>query len=150
MPVRSRVQQQRFGSVAEEAMVSLLVAAGHLTQRINDLCRRHAITHDQYNILRILRGVHPDGHPRCEIACRLMSRSPDVTRLIDRLERAGLVRRAWSPENRRLSIATITADGLALLAAIDPEIQIVQEELTDGLTTQELQQLSRTCARLVR
>lgn len=149
MPVQSRPQQQRFGSVAEEAMVSLLVAAGHLTQRINDLCRRHGITHDQYNILRILRGVHPEGHPRCEIACRLMSRSPDVTRLIDRLERAGLVRRGWAPENRRHSIATITAEGLAMLAAIDPELGAVREEVTDGLTLQELEQLARTCRRLV-
>jgi DNA-binding MarR family transcriptional regulator len=149
MPVRSRIQQHQFESATQEAMVSLLVAAGHLTQRINDLCREHGITHDQYNILRILRGVHPEGHPRCEIASRLMSRSPDVTRLIDRLERAGLVRRGWGPENRRHSIATITAEGLAVLEAIDPGLRAVGQELTAGLSLQELEQLSRTCNRLV-
>src|SRR5215207_4476595 len=118
MTVRARVAQRQFRNAAEEALVGLLVAAGQYGQRLNDLCREYGITHDQYNILRILRGAHPDGHPRFEIAKRLVSRAPDVTRLIDRLERQGLVERGWSAENRRHSIARITTAGLDLLAAI--------------------------------
>ena len=150
MQVHDRVQQRQFQGVAEEALISLLVAAGQLTQRLNDLCRRHGITHDQYNILRILRGAHPEGHPRFEIARRLVSRAPDVTRLIDRLERQGLVERAWAAENRRHSIARITAAGLELLAAIDPEIEVLQRETVAGVGDAELETFSRICNRLIR
>ena len=150
MQVHDRVQQRQFHGVAEEALISLLVAAGQLTQRLNDLCRRHGITHDQYNILRILRGAHPEGHPRFEIARRLVSRAPDVTRLIDRLERQGLVERAWAAESRRHSIARITAAGLELLAAIDPEIEVLQQETVAGIGDAELETFSRICNRLIR
>jgi DNA-binding MarR family transcriptional regulator len=151
MSVRARLKQTRaFTTVADEAIVSLLVAAGLLNQRLNDVCRRHGITHDQYNILRILRGVHPEGHPRFEIANRLIRRAPDVTRLIDRLERQGLVERGWSPENRRLSIATITGAGLALLGELDPELHALEQEMVAGLSAGELRELSRVCAVMAR
>lgn len=150
MSVRDRLQHRQFRNLADEALVSLLVAAGQLTQRLNDLCRRHGITHDQYNILRILRGAHPEGQPRFEIARRLVSRAPDVTRLIDRLERQGLVTRGWAPENRRHSIARITPAGLDLLATIDPELDVLQRETVDGIPDDQLEALIRTCDRMLR
>lgn len=148
MSIRAHVHQPRFESPAQEAVVSLLVAAARVLQRMNDLLQGHGITHDQYNVLRILRGAHPDGHPRGEIGRRLMSRAPDVTRLLDRLERLGLVARTWAPENRRLSIARVTPAGLDLLARIDPELHALQREITGGIAVAELDALSRTCARL--
>jgi hypothetical protein len=80
--------------IASEAFVALLRVAGQLQRDLDDACHEFGLTHDQYNVLRILRGVHPEGHPRFEIAARLVRRAPDVTRLIDRLERRGWVRRA--------------------------------------------------------
>jgi len=148
MTVTSRIQHPQFESVAQEAVVSLLVASALVLQQINDLLKQHGITHDQYNVLRILRGAHPDGHPRLEVGKRLMSRAPDVTRLLDRLERQGLVERGWAPENRRLSIARITPAGLDLLAAVDPELHALQREITDGLPERELQAFARTCGRM--
>lgn len=148
MTVKSRVAQRQFKHAAEEALVGLLVAAGRYGQELNDLCREHGITHDQYNILRILRGVHPEGHPRFEIANRLVSRAPDVTRLIDRLEGQGLVARGWSAENRRHSIARITKAGLDVLAAIDPALDRLQRRVTSGLTVDELTTFSRVCDHL--
>ena len=148
MTVKTRLAQRQFKHAAEETLVSLLVAAGQLAQRLNDLCRAHGITHDQYNILRILRGAQPDGHPRFEIAKRLVSRAPDVTRLIDRLERQGLVARGWSAENRRHSIARITPAGLDLLAAIDPELDALQQRATAGLTLDDLAACTRVCNHL--
>lgn len=150
MPVRTRLKHRQFKHAADEAIVSLLVAAGHIGQRMNDLCREHGVTHDQYNILRILRGVHPEGHPRYEIAQRLISRAPDVTRLIDRLERQKLVERGWAAENRRHSIARITPAGLALLAKIDPELDALQRDAVDGLTAQELEKFSQVCDHIAR
>ena len=148
MTIQSRVQHPRFESAAQEAVVSLLVTAAVVLQRMNDLLRGHGVTHDQYNVLRILRGAHPDGHPRVEVGKRLMSRAPDVTRLLDRLERQGLVERGWAPENRRLSVARITPAGLALLARVDPELLALQEAIADGIPGEELRGFSRTCARM--
>ena len=96
---------------------------------MNGLLREHGITHDQYNVLRILRGAAQDGHTVAEVGRRMVSRAPDVTRLLDRLERRGLITRAWAPENRRFTIARITAAGLELMTAVDPELHTLQQEL---------------------
>src|SRR5688500_2300934 len=125
MTIRERVRQRSFESSAQEAVVSLLVAAGHVQRALAEVCARHGITHDQYNVLRILRGAHPRGHPRYEVAERLIDRAPDVTRLLDRLERQGLVERARSDEDRRLSLSRITGEGLELLDRMAPEIDAV-------------------------
>jgi DNA-binding MarR family transcriptional regulator len=148
--IQKRVQQSKFKSLAQEALVSLLVAAALVEQRTSDLLRPHGLTHDQYNVLRILRGAHPDGHPRLEVGKRMMSRAPDVTRILDRLERQGLVERAWAPENRRLSIARITAAGLELLATLDPLFHETQLEVTHGLSEAELRAFIRTCEHIAR
>jgi DNA-binding MarR family transcriptional regulator len=150
MPIRERIQQLRaFRSAGHEAVVSLAVAADHLDQVTEAVCQRHGLTADQYNVLRILRGVHPEGHPRCEIARRMIHRSPDVTRMLDRLVRLGAVSRARNPDDRRESIATISRAGLALLERVDPDLQRAQAELTSPLSEAELRRLSRLCDALV-
>ncbi len=150
MSLRDRVQHHRFESVAQEAVVGLLVAAAHVLQRINDLLRAHGITHDQYNVLRILRGAHPDGHVVAEVGRRMVSRAPDVTRLLDRLERRGLIERSWAPDNRRFTLARITPAGQELLAAVDPELHALQETLMRDASPEELAVVARVCGRLVR
>ena len=110
MTLEDRVHQASFRSPAEEAGVSVLVAGAHLAHLLEEVCSTQGITHDQYNVLRILRGVYPDGHPRYEIGRRLIERSPDVTRLLDRLERRGLVSRYRAEGDRRLSLARIYCD----------------------------------------
>jgi DNA-binding MarR family transcriptional regulator len=149
MAIRERIQQRRFHSLAAEAVISLLVAADHLDQTVAPVWVQHGITADQYNVLRILRGVHPDGHPRNEVARRMIRRAPDVTRMLDRLVRQGLVRRRRNPADRRESIATITDAGLALLARIDPEVHALQTTLTRVLSERELRELVRLCDALV-
>jgi DNA-binding MarR family transcriptional regulator len=126
----------------------MMVAAGALVRDLDAACQQHGLTHDQYNVLRILRGVYPAGHPRGEIAARLISRAPDVTRMLDRLVSKGLVERGWDPKNRRLSIATVTAKGLALLAAIDQLIVREHARYTDGLADGDLVALRRLCQRI--
>lgn len=149
MPIRERLQQRRFPTLADEAVVSLLVAAEHFTQAVQPIWERHRVTADQYNVLRILRGVHPGGHPRHEIARRMIRRAPDVTRMLDRLAAQGLVRRIRNPEDRRESVATVTAAGLALLARVDPEVHAAQLGFTASLSAPELRRLVRLCDALV-
>ena len=101
MPMRKRAHQRRFTGAVSEAVVSVMVAADHLEQAFEAVCERHGITGDQYSLLRILRDVHPRGQARREVAQGCIRRSPDITRMLDRLERQGLVTRARAPEDRR-------------------------------------------------
>ena len=125
-----------------------MVAAGSLVRDLDAACQQHGITHDQYNVLRILRGVYPEGHPRGEIAARLINRAPDVTRMLDRLVNRGLVLRGWHPKNRRLSIATITNQGLALLNEVDQLILREHARYTEGVSDDELATLRRVSQRI--
>ena len=114
-------------------MVALLRVAAHLRRGLEDVCGAAGLTHDQYNVLRILRGAGPEGLPRFAVGERLIERAPDVTRLLDRLERAGWVERTRSAQDRRLSVSRITAAGHDLLAALDPQIADVHERLAATL-----------------
>src|SRR5262245_12251029 len=105
--LRRRLRQERFESPAQEALLGLLLSAEHVRDRMDKLCAEWKLTPSQYNVLRILRGS-PAGLPRCEIARRMIDRAPDVTRLVDRLERRGLVERDRSDADRRLSLTRIT------------------------------------------
>jgi DNA-binding MarR family transcriptional regulator len=142
MAVRQRVNEKPM-SPALEAAVGVLVAADHLQQAFSEICERHGITTDQYKVLRILREA-PGGYARGEVAERcIFSRSPDVTRMIDRLVRQGFAKRAPDQADRRCSIATITRTGRALLDRVDPEITAAARRLTQPLTGPQLTQLSR-------
>lgn len=137
-----RPRRSRFRDPAEAAFAGMLVAAAHALQRLEEVCGEHGITHPQYDVLRILRRVHPDGHPRFEIANRLVARAPDVTRLLDRLHRQGLVARGWRPDNRRQSIARITREGLDLLDAVDPKVREVQSAALAPLSDDQVLDLA--------
>lgn len=149
MSLQQRVGQRTFESPAQEAMVGLLMAAGHLTAALEEVCTARGITHDQYNVLRILRGALPGGHPRYAIAERLINRAPDVTRLLDRLARAGYVERARSAEDRRLSITRITRKGSALLEALDGEILAAHERFASPLSRTDRRDLAGLCGKLL-
>ena len=132
-----------------DALVALMIAAGSLLRDLDAACQEHGITHDQYNVLRILRGVYPEGHPRGEIAARLINRAPDVTRMLDRLVARELVERGWDPTNRRLSIAKITRKGLSLLGGVDQAVQREQARYTREVGDQELAALRKVCQKLI-
>src|SRR5664279_297352 len=118
-----RLKQARFANPQQEAALSLAVAAGTMHDLIDGICKRFRLTRPQYNVLRILRGVHPKGHPRCEIAQRMIERAPDITRLVDRLQARGLVRRTRGGDDHRQAITYITTKGLRLLQAMQPQLE---------------------------
>lgn len=134
-----------FEDAAQEAMLNLFVAAAHMRRRVEAVCQEHDLQFSHHNVLRILRGVHPEGHSRSEIIERMLDSSPDVTRLIDKLVDRGLVRRSRSEEDRRVTVHTITKDGLALLDKLDPKIREVQDEFDNRVADRDLKHLSRIC-----
>lgn len=145
--MKRRIKQERFESTAQETFLNLLLVADHLREKLERICAKHGITGGQYNILRILRGVYPEGHPRCEISARLLERAPDVTRMVDRLEKEGLVERERSAEDRRLSLTRITKKGLKLIDKMTPEMEEVVKTF-GKFTKQELQVVSEICERI--
>lgn len=143
-----RLLQDRFDSPVQAAVLNLLVAAGHVQEQSARLFGRHDLTPAQYNVLRILKGAHPGGHARCEIARRLIERAPDLTRMIDRLERRGLVERTGSDQDRRHSITRITRRGLGLVERVAPSVAELHRTVSRRLTPPEAATLSRLCERL--
>ncbi len=144
-PLSRRLKQSQFSSPAQEALLSVMIAAATLNELMQRVCADYNITPAQYNVLRILRGVYPKGHPRCEIACRMLDRASDVTRLVDRLEARRLVRRARGNEDQRQTITCITAKGIKLLDAMRPTVEAETSGILARLTDDDCRELSRLC-----
>jgi DNA-binding MarR family transcriptional regulator len=141
--LKRRIKQEPFQSAVQEALLDLMAAADFLKRKVENICSEPGITAAQYNVLRILRSVYPDGHPRREIASRMKERSPDITSLVDQLEAQGLVEHDRSTKDRRLT--TITAKGLGLLDKIDLEIDRMNRVLGKRLSRRDCAELTRIC-----
>jgi DNA-binding MarR family transcriptional regulator len=141
-----RLKQPQFSSPAQEALLSVVVAANTLNDVMDKVCEDHGITRAQYNVLRILRGVHPQGHARCEIACRMVDRASDVTRLVDRLAARKLVKRARGDQDQRQAVTSITAKGLKLLETMQPEVEAANNGIVNRLSDADCGELSRLCS----
>src|ERR1700730_6110717 len=113
---------RRAGCPEEAAFLDLLRTTDLLSRGLVRLLKDEDISSTQYNVLRILRGA-PDGLPCGEIASRMITRDPDVTRLLDRLEKRELISRSRETRDRRTVIARITPDGLKLLARLDGPVE---------------------------
>ena len=146
--LRERLQQKHFRSPYHEAVLNLMVAAFHVRDAMERASSEHGITEAQYNVLRILRGAGADGHARGEISRRMLSRASDLTRLIDRLVKRGLVERRRSTADRRQSVTRITARGLKLLEEMQPTIDAIDRGFADKLSARDVKELSRICERL--
>ncbi len=147
--LKRRLKQTRFpGGEPQEAMLNLLVASAHVAGMFDVACGEFGISQQQYNILRILRGVHPEGYPCGEIAVRMIDRAPDVTRRIDGLVKLGMVVRDRLAADRRVVITRITDDGLDLLRRMDSRVQQVIDYVGERLSNQECAELSRLCEAL--
>lgn len=112
-------QTKPFPTLEAEAMVSLARTSGMIEHAFAELIKPYGLTPVLYNILRILRGAGQEGLCRYEVADRMITPAPDVTRLLDRLERKGFVNRERDTENRRLVKTSITESGLDVLKKLD-------------------------------
>ena len=131
-----------FDSAEQEAALNLARTNDRLQSSFAQFFRQHGITGAQCNVLRILRGAR-EPLPCQEIAGRMITQLPDITRLVDRLLEAGLVERSRTPEDRRLVLTSITAAGLRLLATIDDPLLRLHREQLGHLTRSELAELNR-------
>ena len=137
-----RLLQTKFEGPHHEALLGLLLANAAVESMLDEAFSGTGLTQPQYNVLRILNGIHPGAHSRGEIARRMVRRAPDLTRMIDRLVRMGLVERAKGEQDHRQSLARITGKGRAQLEQMRPRVQQINQLLADRLSTHEAQQLS--------
>jgi DNA-binding MarR family transcriptional regulator len=142
--VQEEIRQSRpFSSPSEEGVVALVRTADLLRRALTGVVEPHGITLQQYNVLRILRGAGPEGLPTLEIAGRMIEHAPGVTRLVDRLQAKGLVRRQRSTEDRREIRCRIAAEGLDLLARLDGLMQDAAREFMSPLDAEALDRFIR-------
>ena len=134
-------QTRPFATAEREVAVTLLRTSDVLRHAIDHTLRPWGISSEQYNVLRILRGAHPDPLPTLDIRNRMIERMPGITRFLDQLEGRGLVRRARSAEDRRVVLCWITPAGLDLLAAMDDEVDRADEASVGRLDEDELTRL---------
>ncbi len=141
-------QTKAFESVAEEALLSVIVAAAELSEQISRTCKKYGLGPSHYNVLRILRGAPEVGYPRCDIIERMLDPAPDVTRLIDVLTSKGLVDREQCQEDRRRTMHRITDAGRALLDEMHHEVVSMHSSYGERFSEEELIELSRLCGRI--
>jgi len=134
-------QTKPFGSVAEEAILNVQRTASALTQAFAETLKPFGLSETQYNALRILRGAGRDGLACQEIAERMITRDPDITRLLDRLEGRRLIERTRSREDRRVVVARISAEGLKLLSSLDARARDLPKKVLGHLGEKKLKAL---------
>lgn len=139
-------QNKPFRSPHQEAQLSVVRTASLLTDAFEKLLKPYDITAAQYNVLRILRGAQREGLCRNELRCRLLTRMPDVTRLLDRMENAGLVARAREGDDRRRVSTTITAKGRRLVDKLDDVVAAEHQRRFGHLGRDRLNDLIETLA----
>jgi DNA-binding MarR family transcriptional regulator len=122
--------------------VSLMRTADALSRGTEALLKPYNLSGTQYNVLRILRGAGEQGLACREVGCKLISRDPDITRLLDRMESRGLIARAREKEDRRVVKTRITAEGMSLLHDLDEPVRELHRRQMQHLTAKQLKQLS--------
>jgi DNA-binding MarR family transcriptional regulator len=129
-------------SLQAKVFVALLRAADRLSQDAEQLMKEHGLTGTQYNVLRILRGAEPLGLPCKGIADRMISHDPDMTRLLDRMEKRALITRVRQTEDRRVIKTRIAPVGLEILRKLDAPVDELHKRQFRNLGAPKLRALA--------
>src|SRR6201986_1208055 len=136
-------QTKPFVSLEQEVYLSMLRTASDLSRAVDQFFRAFGITPSQYNVLRILRGAGADGLCRNEISERMVTATPDMSRLLDRMERAGWVTRERAEDDRRQVSTYITTSGMKLLETLETPIREFLARLFGGVAVNDLKTILR-------
>jgi DNA-binding MarR family transcriptional regulator len=139
---QKRAPARRFDSPEQEAFLSLWRTYDRLRALEDELFAGFDLTPQQYNALRLLRAEHPEPVPTLALADRLVSRAPDITRLLDKLEQRGLIARSRKPGDRRSVLVGITVGGLALLDEIAGPLRECHARQLGHLSAADLKRLT--------
>ena len=152
MTRRKALQELKLGRpllLEQQVFLNLVRTADHALTVAVPLFKAHGLSEPQYNVLRILRGAGPDGLPCGGIAGRMITRGPDITRLVDRLETSGWVsRERGTGSDRRCVVIRVTEKGRRLLAALDEPVRELHRQQFSNLSRTELRDLKRMLVKL--
>jgi DNA-binding MarR family transcriptional regulator len=139
--------QSRFRNERHKAGVNLIYTSNWYTAQVSDLVKEQQLTLPQYNILRILRGIHPQPVSVKYIRERMLDKMSDVSRIVEKMREKGLVSRWECNEDRRTVNIVISEEGLRVLALLDPNFEL-GEEIFARLTEEEVTLLNRLLDKL--
>jgi DNA-binding MarR family transcriptional regulator len=141
--IQREIKQTRpFSTVSQEAVVSLLRTASSVAREFDRLTQEEGVTLQQYNILRILRGAG-ESLPTMEIGERLLQQTPGISRLLERLDKRGLIRRLQGPEDRRQVLCALTASGRRIVDRLDGPVNRMDEAVMASLNDRGRRDLVR-------
>jgi DNA-binding MarR family transcriptional regulator len=141
-------QGKPFPSRTAEALLSVLRTAAVLDHHLSEVLKPYGITSTQYNVLRILRGAGSTGLCGREVAERLVSKVPDISRLLDRMEEMQVIDRERDPADRRHVTARISPKGLSVLEQATPQLEVVERTRFAGLKPERLKLLIEVLAQI--
>jgi len=141
MTIEEEIKQSKFRNVQQKAILNILFTSNWIQNKQKEFFEPFGITGQQYNILRILRGQHPNLISGAEIKSRMLDKNSDVSRLLDRLIGKNLVSKSQCPNDKRASDILITDSGLSLLEKLDSSINNLDTKL-NSLSEEEANQLS--------
>jgi DNA-binding MarR family transcriptional regulator len=133
---------RHFDSIEQEVFLNLWRTYDRLRALEETLFAEHDLTPQQYNVLRLLRGEHPNTLPTLTLAARLVSRAPDITRMLDKLEQRALIRRDRPADNRRVVRIGITDEGRGLLRRLDAGVRECHRRQLGHLSPARLKELA--------
>jgi DNA-binding MarR family transcriptional regulator len=137
--VQAEIGQRRpFRSRAQEATIALLRTASVVHRALERVVLPAGLTLAQYNALRIIRGAEPEGVASLTIRDRMIEQGTTITRILDRLERTGLIERRRGRDDRRLVLCHLTRKGRALLESLDAQIDAADRQVVGGLSSTAL------------
>ena len=143
MRIEDEIKQPTFQSIHQKAYINLIYTAGWLTMRQAAAFKPYSLTLPQFNVLRILRGQHPQPATVALLIERMLDKTSNASRIVDKLEEKHLVTRRVCPANRRAVDIRITEAGLTLLRCIEDEQLLWPAKMAfDKLNNHELQQLN--------
>ncbi len=140
-PIESEISQSSFRNERHKAVVNLIYTYGFVSGRLQEIIGAEGLTMQQFNILRILRGRHPEPCTNSHIKSRMLDKNSDVTRIVDRLIRNEMAERCSSKEDRRKVEITITDKGLSALSRLDDQNRIM-DDIVSGLSNDEVEMLN--------
>ena len=140
--IRQSIQQGKpFPSVGTEALIALIRTADLVADAVGQSLADANLSMQQYNVLRILRGSGAEGLRTYEVVPRMVSRAPNITRLVDKLEEKGLLERTRSKSDRRAIRLRLTRAGLRLIDRLDDAVTVADAQAMRGLSEAELRRL---------
>jgi DNA-binding MarR family transcriptional regulator len=147
MSIERDIRQEKFANEHHKMAVNVMFTSAWLYHGHASRLKKFSVTPEQFNVLRILRGSHPRNLMLADIACRMIDRSSNATRLVEKLRLKGYVQRTQCPTNRRQVDISITTRGLALLKKLDGEVDAWLESL-QALSPAEAREVNRLLDKL--